>query len=54
VLTLSRIVDECKPLADGYAAIYPDTPLPIQDLKFTSINRIPTVGQCRLTLWNPS
>ena len=26
---------------DGYAAIFPDETLPIEDLKFTSINRIP-------------
>jgi homoserine kinase len=26
---------------DGYAAIYPDETLPMDDIKFTSVNRIP-------------
>ena len=30
-----------KAVKDGYAAIYPDESLPMDDIKFTSINRIP-------------
>ena len=30
-----------KAVKDGYAAIYPDEHLPIDDIKFTSVNRIP-------------
>lgn len=28
-------------MKDGYDAVYPDCPLEVDDLKFTSINRIP-------------